>query len=319
MPIGSKAVYVPAKLPSANFWDVDDDHLVVVKATDPWVDWFQPGDWNKRRNSSRPLGKWQVPSTFVVADATEHYTPNEAAAFLQPDGETIRSLEPTCRPTPNGPIWGWESNKSNLYGDGISGSHFGSGLSVMGGTIRKGEFSTDAPIRHAIKIEVWGKYLYYGSDRTGFRWPADRSDGNASKGYQGANRTLVMGSLLAIRPGVKAEDLGLMTKPGRILFRALQDYGAYLCDDSGWDAANICAESGVREEFRNRFGYSFSSDGGKNAAWVHDLNELLKSLSVVDNNSVEHVGGGGAPRVPLAPPLAPKSEGSAYLKKLAGG
>jgi hypothetical protein len=98
----------------------------------------------------------------------------------------------------------------------------------------------------------------------------------------------------------------LKTKPARILFQALQKYGAYLSDDSGWDAAGFCIEFGVREEFEKQFGFDSSTWESKNDPWFHDLNQLLISLSIVDNNSAKSVGGGGSPCVPWAPPLKPK-------------
>jgi len=46
---------------------------------------------------------------------------------------------------------------------------------------------------------------------------------------------LVMGSLLAIPTWVSPEKLGLTTSAGKEVFYAMQDYGAYVVDDSGWD------------------------------------------------------------------------------------
>jgi len=52
-----------------------------------------------------------------------------------------------------------------------------------------------------------------------------------------------MGSLLAIPTWVSPEKLGLTTSAGKEVFYAMQDYGAYVVDDSGWDYNYINVES----------------------------------------------------------------------------
>jgi len=52
---------------------------------------------------------------------------------------------------------------------------------------------------------------------------------------------LVMGSLLAIPTWVSPEKLGLTTSAGKEVFY-VQDYGAYVVDDSGWDYNYINVE-----------------------------------------------------------------------------
>jgi hypothetical protein len=42
-----------------------------------------------------------------------------------------------------------------------------------------------------------------------------------------------------------------------------------------------------------------------NTAWVRDIQRLAKALYVVSNNSATSIGGGGTPRQPLAPAIAP--------------
>ena len=41
----------------------------------------------------------------------------------------------------------------------------------------------------------------------------------------------------------------------------------------------------------------------KNTAWSRDMDKIFLNLHIVVNNSPESIGGGGKPRVPLAPPL----------------
>jgi hypothetical protein len=111
-----------------------------------------------------------------------------------------------------------------------------------------------------------------------------------------------MGTLLAIPPSLTPQKLGLSTKVGRLLFSALQDYGAYISDDSGWDAYDLCAEVGVIEEVRTRFGLELSSNSG---TLYEDIQRLIQSLSIVDNNKPGNVGGGGKRRQPLAATIKP--------------
>ena len=104
---------------------------------------------------------------MIVPDAintpTRYYTPNNAAALLQPDGRTIIQLEPMARCIKGGPVYGyhWPKQDIDIYSQGIAGSHLGSGLSAIGGTIRKGELIGSEPIRHVLKLELWEKYLNY--------------------------------------------------------------------------------------------------------------------------------------------------------------
>ena len=218
-----------------------------------------------------------------------------------PDGKTLQHIGVLCRPEPGGPVFGYPFNPdSDLFGDGIRGSHGGSGLSALGGSIRKGELTGDAPIRHALKVDIFAaKYAFYGDDRKGFRWPAARADRYAKERYKGTNRAVAMGSLLALPPDVTEASAALKTPIGKKLFRALQDYGAYVVDDAAWDCHYLCAEQGVAGEVEKKFG--FKLEGSKEV--LADINALFTRLAVVDNNAPDRIGGGGKPRVALAPPL----------------
>lgn len=304
VPIGSKAVYVEAGFQRSGFIGVDEERFVKLKATDPIREIRSPSDWGKRWPGDKVLGSMPVPDDLIIPDASPPHTPNACATFLMPDGRTVKQLEPTCRVEKGAQIVGWiHGEDQDLYGLGIKGTHWGSGLSAIGGSIKVGELSSGKPIRHALKLNIWGKKnLYYGDQIKGFRWPADRSDASASTSYGGKNPKLVMGTLVAIPPSVTPEKLGISTKVGRMLFSALQDYGAYISDDSGWDAYDLCAEVGVIEEVRTKFGLDLSSNSG---ALYEDIQRLIPSLSIVDNNKPGNIGGGGKRRQPLAPAIKP--------------
>ena len=303
MPVGSEAKFVPANLGAAKTIGIDHERLYRVASNAPVRPVFAPKGWETRAGGTQRVGELPVDDSIVVPDARKFYTPNECAAFLMPDGRTVKQIAPLCRPEPGGPVFGYYFRPDeDLHGAGLTGGHGGSGLSALGGSIRLGELTNDAPIRHALKVDIFcQRYGYFGADRKGFRWPASRADGYAAKNYGGTNRAVVMGSLLALPPQVNEAALALQTPVGKKLFRALQDYGAYVVDDAAWDCHYLCAEFGVAGEVERAFGLKFD---GQSKELLHDINALFAQLAVVDNNAPERIGGGGTPRVPLAPPLA---------------
>ncbi|RYD20392.1 MAG: hypothetical protein EOP88_15245 [Verrucomicrobiaceae bacterium] len=262
---------------------------------------FAPAGWEHREGVTQEVGSAFFDDDLVVPDARKHWTPNFSAAILQPDGRTIENIEPICRPREGSEVWGYRFERTDLFGDGIKGSHGGSGMTALGGAIRRGELLTDDPLRHALKVCLFcEKYSYYGPDRAGFRWPAERADNYAATGYKGTNKSIGMGTLLCLKPDVDLAALGLQTSPGRKITRALQDYGAYVVDDAAHDVFYFCAERGVREEVSEVLGVEMDSESG---AYFEDIAKLVPLLQVVDNNAPATIGGGGKRRAPLAPPL----------------
>ncbi len=308
MPIGSQAEFKPANIKPSPRLRVDPEHFFQLKANDPKRPVYAPGSWKKRcSGKKKSMGiSLPVPDNLIIPDATKKQTPNNASAFLLPNGKTLVQLEPLARCEVGGPIYGHRYPDVNIYGKGIGGAHFGSGLSSIGGSIRRGELIGDQPIRHALKINLWAKkYLYYSKDNPGYRWPADRADKYASKQkYGGKNPELVMGSLLAIPPDITEESLNLQTRPAKKIFYALQNYGAYVVDDTVWDAHAIPLEDGILGEFRKTYGYPFQQSKKKGGPFYKDMMKLFSSLHIVVNNGPENIGGGGQPRLPLAPPIA---------------
>ncbi len=307
MPIGSKARYVPANIKKAGFAGADVEYIFKLKNGDPLRKLYEPGAWGEGRCTGKKLvgiAPLPIPDDLIVPDATSkpYHTPNNASAFLLPDGKTLVQIGPLARCQRGGPLYGFHYYRDlDIYGEGINGSHFGSGLSAIGGSLRKGEITSKNPIRHALKVLIWGeKYLYYSKEIPGKRWPAELADNYAAKHYHGKNPAVVQGSLLAIPPKATEKSLKLQTRPGKKLFHALQDYGAYIVDDAGWDGHYIAIEAGVPEEFRKAFGYDFY---GTEGAFYEDFMKLFEALHVVDNNSPKSIGGGGKPRKPLAPPI----------------
>jgi hypothetical protein len=306
MPIGSNAQYIPAGINQAGYAAADEEYFYKLEAGDPYRPVYVPGAWGEGRCTGTKSMEISlpIPDDLIVADATNqpYSTPNNASAFLMPDGKTLVQLEPLARCEHGGSIYGWRYYPDvDIYGEGIGGAHFGSGLSSIGGSIRKGELTSNQPIPHALKVLLWGeKYYYYSGSNPGHRWPADRADANAANQYHGKNPALVQGALLAILPDQTEQSLNLQTPAAKKIFHALQDYGAYVVDDAGWDAHYLAVERGVLDEFHNTFGYDFQGTSGQ----LHDdLMKLFQALQIVDNNKADSIGGGGTPRAALAPPI----------------
>ncbi|MBR8836676.1 MAG: hypothetical protein DSM106950_22335 [Stigonema ocellatum SAG 48.90 = DSM 106950] len=306
MPIGSGARYLKANIGKAGYAGADKEYFYKLKTGDPLRPVYGPGNWGQGRcTGTQSMGiALPIPDNLIIPDATQnpYSTPNNASAFLMNDGKTLVQLEPLARCQSGGSIYGWRySPEVDIYGEGIGGAHFGSGLSSIGGSIRKGELTNNQPIPHALKVNLWGeKYLYYSKEVPGHRWPADRADAKAANQYHGKNPALVQGTLLAIPNSVTAASLSLQTFAAKKLFDALQNYGAYVVDDAGWDAHYLAVEKGVTEEFHKTFGYNFEGGSGQ---FYEDFMKLFQALHIVDNNGPNSVGGGGQPRVALAPPI----------------
>ena len=288
----------------------DSEYFYKVADTDPERPLLEPGGWENRTGQTRELRQLRIPDDITLDNSRPGYTPNNAAAFLMPDGRTLEQIQPFVRPKAGGPVFGIPKpffGGTDILGPGIAGSHWGSGMSAIGSSLRHGELTGEEPIRHALKWEVWGnKYLHYDkADPTpGFRWPADTADNYAGSavdkgGYGGSNPRYVMGSLLAIAPRHTEDSLKLKSEPGRKIFHALQNYGAYIVDDSAAAATMICIESHAIREFREVYGYDFdvrSEATGPAADWLTDLRILSLALSVIDNNAENTIGGGGKRR-----------------------
>ncbi|MDD7941813.1 hypothetical protein PHK61_25670, partial [Actinomycetospora lutea] len=87
----------------------------------------------------------------------------------------------------------------------------------------------------------------------------------------------------------------------------LQNYGAYVVDDTYGPSFALNAENGpggnMRTQFRSDYGMDFEVYASSANAWSRDLQRLRTVLAAVDNNSPTSVGGGGTPRQPLLPEL----------------
>ena len=249
-----------------------------------------------------------APSGFIIAGAGGGDTPNNAAAFIGQDGRTIHQTQPVTHCS-SGASWttGHVQPTVDIYGAGITGAQGGSHLSSIGGTIRLGEFASGR-IPHVLKTVLdsanFSNSTGPGCSHPGCRWPAISSDcGNSACGYSGSNSRVKMGTLLALPPSFDCNSM--RTTPGRIICKAVQDYGMYIVD-SGWDPAYLPVEIGpqgdVRNEFQQLYGFSMNMQS-ESHPWALDWEQIVTATMVIDNNSASSIGGGGTPRVPIAPPI----------------
>jgi len=326
MPIGSNATYTPANLemPTKGMLTLDEDYIVLTPDAPEMKIYWCSVRWGEgdRCTPNQPLNlqaNMPIPQSFVVSPTTwDGGKPNAGIAVLLKDKRTIWQSQPFAHCTQGGDATtGYVyADNQDLYGQGYYGSHGGSRLSVLGGSIRNHELSpTSGPIRHAIKMNICGKKnLYYDAVNKGFRWPALAADAAAPTDY-GKDRTTPavtdcrMGALMAIPEKVTIESLGLETQPAKMIAQALQDYGGYVVDDTGWDVFAIETEWGpngrFRDEFKKNWGFDFvvSMSQATSTQWGRDIVKIYKALNIVTNNSATSIGGGGTPRQELAPPF----------------
>ncbi|UYZ63634.1 T9SS type A sorting domain-containing protein [Hymenobacter weizhouensis] len=311
MPLHNNAVYVPAGLKAPTSWVVTAEEDIIIMtpnapATPVYQNW---AGWDRSKSpcarEGSVLATVPIPANFFV-DRAECCTPNNCAAILTSDGSTIWQGLPFYRCSGSSyatvnyasGTYNWDGVRNTLTGDGRNGSHGASAMSALGGVIRVGELRPGRRIPHALKLVIGAMYLYYNAqDATkGYRWPAYAADSYAASNYKGTVPALEMGALLALPPSVSIASLNLESEPGRIVAQALQEYGAYVVDETGGsDVFHIAFESGpagsAGEEFRANFGY-YPWQQGTGTPWARDIIKIFTKLSVVSNNDAGTIGGG---------------------------
>jgi hypothetical protein len=165
---------------------------------------------------------------------------------------------------------------SDLYSSGVgAGGVRAYGGSAIRGLMRIWEIQAGS-IKHALAFAMPPSLMAKGPV-----WPATTEDG-ANNLYTG---NVHMGSLFAIPASVNVNNLGLNAQ-GLMVAHALQDYGAYLVDMGGNFAL-----------------YAETAAEGMISGMRSNISTLQSALQIVTNNSAGTVGGGGTPRVSLAPAL----------------
>lgn len=320
MPIGSDAEYVPARFEIGDKirMTVDEDYIV-MKPDAPLVKiYVSEAGWNRTKNrcehTNSVLFEAPFPHDWIISsDTWDGLTPNAGLAVLMPDGETIKQTQPFAH-CQKGEVATskYKFKDVNIYGDGITGAHGGSGLSAIGGALRYDELTpTSGAIRHVLKINVYANvHLYYDNITKGYRWPARTADSSAPGNYGTLRKTTPnkecrMGALVALPASLDIKTLELQTEPAKILAQAFQDYGAYIVDNTAWEPFAIITEwspdGRFKDEFKKNWGFDFVTNG--NDDWGKDLKKIFTNLHIVVNNAEQSIGGGGMPRQKLAPPF----------------
>jgi len=332
LPIGANAVYVPGniKKPTAYGMTTDVDVLILTPNAPPTDVYYNGDAWSGRSrcNAQGPvLFSAPIPTNFVVPGAgsgnPDGTTPNYATAILAADGHTLIQGQPMARCTAGGTAtMMWSQHDEDLLKTGNSGAHGGSMLSSLGGVIRLGELVPGGTIRHALKVNLFGRDNYYtGSGSGSFRWPATTADGCAPGCYGGSVPALRMGSLLALPPSFDVNAMGLETAPAKILAHAFQDYGAYTVDDAAWSVYAVATEYSPSGKVDDEFGAAWNftiSPASRDVPWARDMDRIFGALAVVDNwdfstwqtvsaSNGTQGAGLGAPRVAWAPDFGPGS------------
>ena len=246
MPIGTSADYVSADLPDVPGGDewspmpgLDAEHLILDPDAPLTKLYYNGVGWeggDRCKPGSNILATVPVPNDYTAPNNNH----NNGAVFLLRDHRTILQSQPFTRCEAGGPATSLLTfPEQDLYGDGISGGHGGSGLSSLGGSLRLSELrpGQQGP-RHTLKLNVYGRQAFYKCQTKDqcWTWPASNADSYAVGNYgvdnDNQNTAMKMGALLAIPVSTNLGSLGLETEPASQLAWTLQNYGAYIVDDT---------------------------------------------------------------------------------------
>lgn len=325
-PIGVNATLVNAGITFGAFTFgyitrfIEEEEIIFMDPTAPNTTVrYSPVGWNggdrcvaSGSNSQFPFTVRMPASALIANDGN-----NNSTAWIDSAGNTVIQAQPTAR-------CGIGSDATalvrfadeNIYGKGENGAHGGSNLSALGGTIRYGEWTyvknnNLTYFRHALKMNMMAQKWYYwgGGGGNQYRWPATTADGYASGStYAGTNSQLKPGSLLALPSSFNVA--ALLTQPGRIIAETLKRFGAYLVDDTAWNACAVALERGplgnAKDEFQTVWGYSWRQQPDttpQKHEWYKDWEVIIAALCVVTNSASNAIGGGGSPAysTPVAP------------------
>lgn len=313
-PIGDSATYVNPNFGFENGWNPHSWTYGVVTADREHI-FMNPSDPTKTLTVT-DAGPGNGQTVHVPASESHNGSLNGCSALLRQDNPfTIWQGQPLSLTAGGNPSWRWTiptgvSTPIDLR-DGSAathvGSHGGSRLSTVAGSIRPGVINGSGEINHPLKLNVHAvKYLYReGADNpTGFRWPAQAADAGwkTSGGvdyYGGTVSACRIGALVAIPPDT---DTTFASEPRAAkMARCLKYYGAYIVDNTAWSV------------------YAFSVDklAMVSGQWTQEnttadrnfneqVHQLITLLQVVDNNAPgQTCAGGGDPLADnlFAPPV----------------
>jgi hypothetical protein len=315
-PLGANAVYQPivSGLTGGGFTTGFMNHSKWTVSF--WI--ASPSDPVRKIYSKNWAGSLKGSGEFIERRIPDAAVPSPDSdgdmLVISSDHSTILEFYRAVR-LPNGNLQVSNADEVDLNGMGTRGI-VTNGMSLTGGNIRAGELRTG--IKHALAFttsaKMWNRFAPGGKP---YVWPARRADGYAIRpepGGFGSSGNLYIGSFVAIPSTVNVNALGLETPEGRVLARALQDYGAIGATTGG---------SGSRIVFR--YDYAAYMAGDLNSlltnwtAFHRDLNRIARQLHVVVNS---HQNGqsptlgptegisGGTPRTSFAPDFPSSSNSS---------
>lgn len=250
--------------------------------------------------------------------------PNCAAAILLADRATLYQQQPMQICSTGGvPTTEFFFSNVSITSDETSsppsayGSHGGSAMSALGGTIRMNELIPgNCPIlpgvadvmRHALSC-AFESGLFTAFTST-FVWPATNSDGGSE------------GLLLALLPTFNINSLH--TAPGKSMAWTIMNYGMYINDTNPagpfGDGFNInpeysygdtsvnCPTGRVMCQFSTDWSMFMSPSPNTANTWGEDLITICQNLYVVTNNGPTAIGGGAGSLGRLQLSAAPASD-----------
>jgi hypothetical protein len=280
-PIGSGAVFADAKHPStlslrkAGFSNINVDNgwgtnLYQSTPTDPLMT-VRPSGGNEGLPVTLrvPVGVNNGSKTdSVVVIVDEAGVAHQFYQWRWNDGKPTARIHKTW--DPKGP--GHASARVGTSASGVAG---------MFGLLRGEEANTPGyRIEHALQMAMDAKGACGMMLKSQVVWPAVSADGFC-KDRRYCRGNIPYGALLALPPTVDIGRLKL-SDPGQRLATALQDYGAYVIDNS--ECPTIRGDQHVND--------------GVRLAMVKDMKKLYPLLRMVLNNSAGQSASGGG--VPLA-------------------
>lgn len=282
-PLGDGAIYVafPNRFPPGNLpqdytdLGIDQEPLFIKKTTQGAVSRVMRriGPWGDN-NMRYPTGSDPVHprSPILIPNGVRLASPNNrncCSAWITSDAGMVEHDQKITR-NDDAMVGGQESIARSgaqavpayhiATGDGRLGSHGGTNLSALGGSIRCGEFRPGAPGSggvpglpgkpgfHPLKLTGDFRVMltpaanyseWHPTNNPGgaWRWPAVKSDGSGGQygvhAPAGMPSGLVAGALLALDWSVDIFALGLETNLGLLIAWTLKHYGIYLVDESG--------------------------------------------------------------------------------------
>lgn len=256
------------------------------------AEWWTP--WIFQASAADPIGTltvrddaYPLPDQTIQIPREAQASPDSDAnlAIISPDGHFYYNHFGCQRDAAGTGFSCFAGEKNDVCTDGYNaGADY-----TSNGEMRKWELEAGV-IKHMLSFALPTKLTRSGDTWvTGIAWPATREDFCGPGCYKG---NVLFGSTIGIPSSVDIESLGL-SRGGKILARALQDYGALMRATGGDNGIIFYSEQSTKDmneiqEMRN------------------DIDKIIPHLAVLRNQSPTTPNGGGDRRQPLLPPVDKK-------------